>query len=110
MYDNMYCNVTYKSVSNGIVFSDNNDNLPIFVIYSISNKSNYINNTYKFIRKLNNHTIHKYKCSINSFDCKFIYSEIDLEVLYDKLIHDLVDLFNINCPFIKVKEKIKMFI
>ena len=56
----MYCNVTYKSVSNGIVFRYNNDNLPIFIMYSISNKSNNKINTYKFIRKLNNHTIHKY--------------------------------------------------
>ena len=104
----MYCNVTYKSVSNGIVFSDNSDNLPLFLIYSISNKSNNKYNTYKFIRKLNNHIIHKYKCNITAFDCKFIYSEIDLELLYDTLIHNLVELFNINCPIIKVKEKIKI--
>ena len=32
---------------------------------------------------------------------------MDLELLYDKLINDLVDLFNLNCLIIKVKEKIK---
>ena len=32
---------------------------------------------------------------------------MDLELLYDKLINDLVELFNLNCPIIKVKEKIK---
>ena len=30
-----------------------------------------------------------------------------LELLYDKLINDLVELFNLNCPIIKVKENIK---
>ena len=54
--DNIYCNITYKPTS----FS----NLPIFVIYDISNKSNIKHNTYKYIRKLNNHTIHKFKCCI----------------------------------------------
>ena len=43
------------------------------------------------IRKLNNHTIHKFEYSINAFDWKYIYSEIDLELLYDKLINDLVE-------------------
>ena len=55
---------------------------------------------------LNKHTINKYKCSINAFDWKYIYSEIDLELVYDKLINDLVELFNLSCPIIKVKEKI----
>ena len=32
---------------------------------------------------------------------------MDLELLYDKLINDLVELFNLNCPIIKVKEKNK---
>ena len=31
---------------------------------------------------------------------------MDLELLYDKLINDLVELFNLNCPIIKVKDKI----
>ena len=35
-----------------------------------------------------------------------IFSD-DLELLYDKLINDLVELFNLNCPIIKVKEKNK---
>ena len=99
--------VTYKPVSNGIVFSDICDHLPIFVIYDISNKSNTKHNTYKYIRKLNNHTIHTFKFSINAFDWTFFYSEMDLELLYDKLINDLVELFNLNCPIIKVKDKIK---
>ena len=67
LIDNIYCNITYKPVSNGIVFSDISDHLPIFVIYDISNKSNTKHNTYKYIRKLNGHTIHKFKCSINAF-------------------------------------------
>ena len=75
--------------------------------YDISNKSNTKHNTYKYIRKLNGHTIHKFKCSINTFDWKYIYSDMDLELLYYKLINDLVELFNLNCPIIKVKEKIK---
>ena len=50
---NFYCNITYKPVSNGIVFSDISDHLPIFVIYEISIKSNTKHNTYKYIRKLN---------------------------------------------------------
>ena len=29
---------------------------------------------------------------------------MDLELLYDKLIIDLVELFNLNCPIIKVKK------
>ena len=107
LIDNIYCNITYKPVSNGIVFSDISDHLPIFVIYDISNKSNTKHNTYKYIRKLNGHTIHKFKCSINAFDWKYIYSDMDLELLYDKLINDLVELFNLNCPIIKVKEKNK---
>ena len=69
-----------------------------------SNMSNTKHNTYKYIRKLNNHTIHKFKCSINAFNWKYIYSDMDLELLYDnKLINDLVELFNLNYPIIKLK-------
>ena len=67
---NIYCNVAYKLVSNEIVFSNISDQLHIFVIYNISNKSNTNYNTYKYIIKVNHHTINKYKCSISDFDWK----------------------------------------
>ena len=85
LIDNIYCNLTYKPVSNGIVFSDIGDHLPIFVIYDISNKSNTKYNTYKYIRKFSINYIRKY-----------IYSDMDLELVYDKLIIDLVELFKLN--------------
>ena len=44
---------------------------------------------YNYIRKLNNHTIIKYKFNIKAFEWKYIYSEIDLELLYDKLISNM---------------------
>ena len=85
LIDNIYCNVIYKRVSSGIVFIDISDHLPIFLIYNISNKNNKKHITYKYIIKLNNHIIHKFKCSNNTSDWKYIYSEMDLELLYDKL-------------------------
>ena len=35
LIDNIYCNVTYKPVSNEILFSDISDHLPIFLIDDI---------------------------------------------------------------------------
>ena len=60
-----------------------------------------------FVRKLN---IYKYKCSINAFYWKYIYSEIYLELLYDKLINDLVELFNLIVLLLKSKKKYKQWL
>ena len=46
--------------------------------------------------------LHKFKCRINAFDWKYIYSDMDLELLYDKLINYLVELFNLNYPIVIV--------
>ena len=38
-----------------------------------------------------------------NYDWKYVYDNIDLNILFEKFIHDIENIFNESCPIIKVK-------
>ena len=62
---------------------------------------------YKFIRKINDKSILKFRESISKYDWDYIYSNNDINSIFNYFIDNLIKLYNIHCPMIKVKEKSK---
>ena len=62
---------------------------------------------YKFIRKINDKSILKFRESISKYDWDYIYSNNDINSIFNYFIDNLIQLYNLHCPMIKVKEKSK---
>ena len=102
LIDNIYCNA---NESNGIIISDISDHLPIYVIYDNNNeKMKKYFKKYKFIRKINDKSNLKFRESISKYDWDYIYSNNDINSIFNYFIDNLIQLYNIHCPMIKVKE------
>ena len=49
LIDNIYTNYNYVPISNGLLYNDISDHLPIFCIYKLNNFKNSINKNSEFI-------------------------------------------------------------
>ena len=87
-----------KQINNGIILNDISDNLPIYVIYTRKDEIKKKQKKYKFIRKINHNTINNLKESINNYDWHYIYSDIDLNSIFNTFTTNLIQLYNSNCP------------
>ena len=106
---NIYCNCNYKPIVNDIIISDVSDHLPIYVVYEYET-TNYKKNKlkYKYIRQINDTTIHHLKDSIIKHNWDYIYTDNTIDYIFNKFNVDLIRLYNEKCPIIQIKDNKKI--
>ena len=104
---NIFTNSKFIPIDNGIIINDISDHLPIYTIYNSYKAVTTNDKKFKCIRQLHDKNIIKYKESILKYNWNYIYSNTDLNILFDTFMHDIEKLFNETCPVIKIKIKLK---
>ena len=101
LIDNIFSNV-YHNSTNGIIYSDISDHLPIFVI---CNHTEYQNSTQinciKFYRKETQTNIDSLIVQLAQEEWHDVYNEADVNKSYDNFIQKLISHYNEHIPLIK---------
>ena len=103
LIDNIFSNVINTDFSNGILYSDVSDHLPIFIIsrqsLNITNKRRYV-----YQRKETKRNVDKLNTDLACERWTEVFLETDPNLAYDLFINKLLFLYNKNIPLVKTKK------
>ena len=63
---------------------------------------------YKYIRQINDTTIHNLKDSIIKHNWYYIYTDNTIDYIFNKFNVDLIKLYKDKCPIIQIKDNKKI--
>ena len=99
--DNIFSNV-YHDSTNGIIYSDISDHLPIFVICNHTEYQNSIQNSnIKFHRKETQTNIDSLNVQLAQEEWRDVYNEHDVKKSYDNFIQKILFYYNEHIPLIE---------
>uniref|UniRef100_A0A3B3H5U1 Reverse transcriptase domain-containing protein n=1 Tax=Oryzias latipes TaxID=8090 RepID=A0A3B3H5U1_ORYLA len=106
LLDNIFTNRTDKEILGGLLFCDITDHLPVFaVLKNVSSKKMYTQTQGKWIRCCSSDNIDSFRRALCNQTWNEIYASTNVNEAYDAFLHRYIELYNLNCPKIKISHK-----
>ena len=100
--DNIFSNV-FDTVSNGIIYYDLSDHLPIFLLCNNNYNKKIDNNTTHMRRNVTTRNIESLKFDLGREEWQDVYAESDCNIAYENFKNKLSRYYNKNIPLIRNK-------